>query len=154
MTNLPIPKTGEQQIALPAEVVRENIQTVLRQMPDLVSYDPTTDHGELLSIKMAVDPGIPAQQRDGWSGTVVEWGISSYDVTDPGTGEMVTLPSLALLTDRGELVRLTGWPAIRSWAAIVRAAGRERCQLGMAVVVKRRPSGTAGRSYWVVVPDA
>lgn len=154
MSNLPVPKTGEQSVALPAEVVRENVQTVLRNMPDLVSVDPTTDRGELLALKLAVDPGIPAQQRDGWSGCVVEWSINAREAKGDREGEIVTLPSLALLSDKGEVVVLYGWPAIRSWAAILQNAGKERCQLGMPVVVKRRPSGTAGRSYWTVVPDA
>lgn len=148
-----IPRGGYQQVALPGEVVRSNIETVLRQIPDMVSYDPTTDRGEMLSLKLAVDPGIPAQQKDGWSGTVVEWGITASEITDQQSGEVVTLPSLALMDDKGYVVRLYGWPAIKSWASIIGHMGKERCQLGVAVVVKRRPSGVPGRSYWVVIPD-
>lgn len=141
-------------VMLPAEVVRDNVRTALQQQPNLISYDPTTEEGELVSLRCAVDPGIPAQQRDGWRGTVVQWGISAYDVNDEQRGEIVTLPSLALISSERELIRLTGWPAIKSFGQIVRHLGIERCRRGVPIVVKRRASGTAGRSYWIVLPDA
>lgn len=154
MTKDIVPGSAGQKALLPAEVVRENVQTVLRQLPDLVSYDPTTDRGEALAARLALDPGIPAQQRDGWSGTIVEWGVSAREARADKEGELTTLPALSLLSSNGEVIVLYGWPAIRSWAGIVGHFGKERCQIGVSVVVKRRPSGTAGRSYWVVVPDA
>jgi hypothetical protein len=152
--NLPVPKSNGPAVRLPAEVVRENIRTVLQQQPDLVSYDPSTDDGELLSLRCAVDPGVPATARDGWRNTVVHWGVAAYEVADEKTAEVLLLPSLALIAEDGDLVRLTGWPAIKSWSRIVQALGRERCQLGVKIKVVRRASGTAGRSYWLVLPDA
>lgn len=148
------PQARVGNVRLPAEVVRENIATVLRQQPDLVSYDPTTDEGEMLSYRLAVDPGVPAQLRDGWRGTVVHWGISAQEVPDREKGTSDTVPSLALLTEEGQLCRLFGWPAISSWAQLLKAIGKERCQLGIKVRIKRQPSNTAGRSYWIVLPDA
>lgn len=153
MSQLPVPR-GKGEVILPAEVVRQNLATVLSQRPDLMSYDPTTDEGEMIGLRIAVEPGVPAQQRDGWRGTVVHWGISAQEIADEKTGELVTLPSLLLIPEGGEPVRLYGWPAIKSWAAIVKALGSDRCQLGVKVRVKRQPSSTAGRSYWTVLPDA
>ena len=153
MSQLPVPR-GKGEVILPAEVVRQNIATVLSQRPDLMSYDPTTDEGEMIGLRIAVEPGVPAQQRDGWRWTVVHWGISAQEIADEKTGEVVTLPSLLLIAEGGEPCRLYGWPAIKSWALILKALGLDRCQLGVKVRVKRQPSSTAGRSYWTVLPDA
>jgi hypothetical protein len=149
-----VPVTPQGGAIMPAELVRQNIATVLAQCPDLISYDPTTDEGEMLSLRCAVDPGVEQQKRDGYRGTVVNWGVSAYECKGDRDGEIVTVPSIALVMESGDIVRLTGWPGIKAWAALVRAAGKERCQLGMRVVIKRRASSTAGRSYWTVLPDA
>lgn len=154
MQDLPVPIGPSGGAIEPAELVKQNITTVVSQFPDIISYDPTTDRGEMLSVTVAVDPGIPALQRDGWRGTITEWGIAPWEVKGNKEGEIVTVPSLVLIGSEGDVIRLTGWPAIRSWSQIVKVMGKERCQLGVSVVVKRRPSGTAGRSYWIVVPDA
>lgn len=154
MSTNPVVPRPAQQTMLPAEVVRDNVSTVLRQRPDLISYDPTTDEGEMIGLICQVAPGVPATQRDGWRGTVCHWGLSAQEVTDKDTGEVSVLPSIYLHPEDGEGVRLYGWPAVKAWAAIVKALGVERCQLGVKVRVKRQPSGTAGRSYWVVLPDA
>lgn len=153
MPQLPVPRGANGgQVVLPAEVIRENVRSVIAKMPDLVSYDPTDSASEALMLRCAVDPGIQGQKRDGWTATVCQWSVQAYDVNDEKTGEIVTLPSLCLISETGEMCRLTGWPAIKSWANLLRAAGAERCSLGIKIVVKRRPSGTAGRSYWLVLP--
>lgn len=150
----PIEPRPHPEVRLPAEVVRDNVATVLRQHPGLVSYDPTTDEGEIVGLRCAVDPGVPAAQRDGWRGTVCHWGLSAQEVTDQKTGEVHVLPSLLLIPEEGEACRLYGWSAAKTWAKIVETLGVERCQLGVKIRVKRHPSGTAGKSYWVVLPDA
>lgn len=153
MSQLPVPREGNGgQVVLPAEVIRENIRSVISKMPDLISFDPSDSAAEGLMLRCAVDPGIEAQKRDGWTATVNQWSVQAYDVEDEKSGEVVTLPSLCLIAEDGTLCRLTGWPAIKSWANLLRAAGAERCSLGVRIVVRRRPSGTAGRSYWLVLP--
>lgn len=135
------------------EEVRQAIQRIHAENHGAISYDVADEANELLHLRVQTDPGIAAQQRDGWRGVVREWAVTPWDITDETTGEVVTLPSLVLISDKGELVRLTGWPSVSSWAGIVRAAGVEKLRAGVPVVVKRRPSGTAGRSYWMVQID-
>lgn len=137
----------------PPEEVRRNVTDIVSRHPDAISFDAADPEYELLVLRCETDPGIAAQQRDGWRGTVTGWYVGTWAVTDEVTGEVVTLPSLCLLTARGELVRLTGWPGITSWANLIRAATADRVRQGLPVVVKRRASGTAGRSYWIVLPD-
>jgi hypothetical protein len=148
---VPVPRSTA---ILPAEIVRENCRAAIAKMPDLISYDPTDEENDTLIIRCATEMGVAAQVRDGWKGNVVTWWVGPYETEDEKTGEIVLLPTLVLITAAGELARYAGWPAIKSWAKIVRAAGAERCRRGIEVVVKRRPSGTAGRSYWQVVADA
>lgn len=151
MADLVPAKAG--QIVSQIEIVRANIAQVLAQNPQLCSFDLMAEENESLKLRSVLDPGILATERDGWSGFVNNWNICPYDVTNQQTGEVDTVPSLALFTPDGQLVRLTGWPAIKSWLRLVDAATPERCSLGIRVRVVRRPSGTAGRSYWQVLPD-
>ena len=139
---------------VPAEIVRENCRAALAKMPDLISYDPTEVDNEILTVRCATEMGIPSQQRDGWRAKIVAWWVGPYECEDEETGEVELVPSLALITSDGVLARYYNWPVIKSWAKIVRAAGAERCRQGIDVVVKRRPSGTSGRSYWQVMADA
>lgn len=152
MSNVVPRKSGG--AVVPAEITRDNCRAALAKMPDLISYDPTDEESELLTIRCATEMGIPSQQRDGWRACVAQWWVGPYETEDEETGEVVTLPTLVLISRDGELARYAGWPAIKSWARIVRAAGAERCRQGINVVVRRRPSGTAGRSYWQVMADA
>lgn len=152
MSNI-VPRKGDGAV-VPVEITRENCRAALAKMPDLISYDPTDADTEMLTVRCATEMGISSQQRDGWRGRVVTWWMGPYETEDEETGEVVTLPTLVLITTDGVLARYAGWPAIKSWAKIVRAAGAERCRQGIDVVVKRRPSGTAGRSYWQVMADA
>jgi hypothetical protein len=147
-----LPAPGPRQIES-ADLVRANLATVLSQLPDLVSYDPTTDEGEMVSLKCAVDPGCPATEKNNWTGTVVHWGIAPWEGADPKTGELSTVPSILLVADDGRSCRPTGWPAIKAFAAILRHMGKERCQLGVQVRVVRRASSIPGRSYWSIIPD-
>lgn len=139
---------------VPADIVRENCLAALARMPDLISFDPAEVENEMLAVRCATEMGIEAQKRDGWCGRVVKWWMGPYEIEDQQTGEIVVLPTLVLITWDGVLARFGGWPAIKSWAKIVRAAGAARCRQGIDVVVKRRASGTAGRSYWQVMADA
>lgn len=144
---------GQQRVMLPTEVTREQVKSVIAKMPDLVSYDPADEASEALHLRCMVDPGVPAQKREGWRGTVCQWSVSAQEVADEHTGEVSVLPSLALISDNDEMCRLYGWPAIKSWVRLLQAAGAERCSLGIRVRVVRRPSGTAGRSYWLILPE-
>lgn len=150
----PAPTPAPPATAVVPAPTADNVRAVVARHPDAISFDPADEANELLSLRCQTDPGIAAQQRDGWRGLVTGWYVGTWEIADETSGEVVTLPSLCLLTPRGELVRLCGWPAITSWANLVRAAGADRCRAGIPVVVKRRPSGTAGRSYWIVLPDA
>lgn len=139
--------------APPPDEVRESVGELVERSPGALSYDPADPDAFLLHIRCQTDPGIPAQLRDGWKGVVRHWACVPYDVTDERTGENVTLPSLVLIDTNDVLIRLTNWPAISSWAAIVRSAGADKCRAGIPVIVRRRQSGTAGRSYWSVQVD-
>lgn len=152
MANIKKRQSGE--VVLSEDMVRSNIQTAISQLPELISFDITDPEKEMLALRCAVDPGVPATQRDGWRGTVVQWWVGPYQVPDEETGEMITLPCLVLIPAEGELVRLTGWPAINHWAQILRAATAERCLRGIKVRVARRASSTTKGSYWCVLPDA
>jgi hypothetical protein len=135
------------------EETREVVETHTANHEGALSYDANAEENALLHLRCLTDPGVSAQQRDGWRGIVKQWACVPYDYEDGQTGEIVTLPCLVLISAKNELVRLSNWPAINSWAAIVRAAGVERCRAGIPVVVRRRQSSTAGRSYWSVQID-
>jgi hypothetical protein len=136
------------------EVVEQSLAAVRRTQPDVQSYDESDPESETLRLRILVDPGVPAPQRDGWEGTVCHWGVSVQEVTDEATGEVRHLPSLALVAADDQLVRLTGWPAIGAWLRLVAAAGADRVRAGLRVRVRRQASRRPGRSYWVIVPVA
>lgn len=140
-------------IVMPREQVLEKIADILRRHPDLVSFDPLDEAYEHLVLRCKVDPGPAHAERDGWEGCVCDWWFGSYTMTDDVTGELLTLPSLALVTVDGRLVRLTNSePAVRSWLVILREIGVERVKRGLNVCVTLRQSQTAGRHYWMILP--
>jgi hypothetical protein len=148
-----VAKTEDHSVVLSQrEVVEQGLVAVRQTHPDIVSYDETDPESETLRLRIMVDPGVPAPQRDGWEGTVCHWGVSVQEVTDEATGEVRYLPSLALVSTDDQLLRLTGWPAIGAWLRLVGAAGADRVRAGLRVRVRRQPSRRAGRSYWVIVP--
>lgn len=138
----------------PADMVREQVEKVLERSPGLISFDDESESGQLLALRCAVDQGIPAAQRDGWRGHVIGWWVGTTEVLDKDSGEIITLPCVALLAVNGELCRLCRWPAINSWASIVAHMTASQRESGIPVRVYRRQSGTGGRSYWQVTPDA
>lgn len=138
----------------PPADTREVLGELVERAPDALSYDPTAPEHELTHMRCLTDPGIQAALKDGWRGTVCAWAVVPWDLVDERSGECLTLPSLALIDTEGRLVRLTGWPSVNCWAAIIRACGADRARRGIPVVIRRRQSGTAGRSYWNVVIDA
>lgn len=151
MANIDV-RTGR-GVIMPREQVLERIADVLRRHPELVSFDPLDEKYESMVMRCKTDPGPSHAERDGWEGCVCDWYFGSYTMTDQDTGELVTLPSLALVTTDGRLVRLTNSePAVRSWLAILREIGAERVQRGLNILVSLRPSQTAGRHYWVILP--
>lgn len=134
-------------------VVEANLARHRERHEHAVSFDSTDPANEMLAVRCATDPGIPASMRDGWRGIVVSWWIGPYNYENEETGEVAVLPSLVLIDHKDSLVRLTGWPAISAWSGIMCAVSSERRSKGIPVVIRRRPSGTAGRSYWTVVVD-
>ena len=98
--------------------------------------------------------GVTSQRRDGYSLCVTQWGIAIRDNDEGGKKEPEHFIGLFLAPEKGEGIFLSGTTAIRQWSAILRHVGKERAQLGLCVVCKKRPSGTAGRTYWTIVPDA
>jgi hypothetical protein len=146
-----VPKPTPRAIA-PADIVRDKVRNAIAKMPDLISFDPIDPQHESLALRCAVDPGVPAAQREGWTGTVVHWWVGTWEVPDGATGEVVLLASLVLITDRGETARYSSEPAIHSWAQILRAAGAERCRKGIKVRAVKRKSGTSPGSYWILLP--
>lgn len=118
--------------------------------PDLANAQ---DLDRLVYARLVTDPGIEAAERDGWRGAVNRWAAFATEQTDEETGEVQHIPTLALMSPDGDVVRLSGWPSITSWATILKALGEERCKRGIPVRVHRRLSGTVGRSYWVVSID-
>lgn len=135
------------------EVVSEKVQAILAKHPDLISFDPLDERYEALTMRCKTDPGPGHGERDGWEGQVCDWWFGAYTVVDQDTGELVTLPSLALITSDGALVRFSGSePAVRSWLVILREIGPDRVRQGLRVRVSLRPSQTAGRHYWLILP--
>ncbi len=149
-----ITRRSKGEVVLPEDAVRENIRTAIAQLPGLISFDVTDEANELLMLRCMTEQGIPAAMRDGWRANVVSWWCGTSQVPEEDTGELVTLPCLVLISDGGSLCRLYGWPAINSWARLLRAASVERCLKGILVRVKRVPTATAGRACWNVLPDA
>ena len=149
-----IKKREEQTAVIEAEVVRENINRALIQMPELISFDSLDPANEMLALMCSVGQGVPAHERDGWRGTVVKWWFGPYTITDQKTGELITMPSLVLIPVEGEMCRLTGWPCVNTWVNILRHLGADRCRKGVAVKASLRASGVSGRDYWTVMPDA
>lgn len=138
---------------MPREIVQERVSAILARHPDLISFDPLDDLNERMLMRCKVDPGAGHQERDGWEGMVSDWYFGTYTMTDQDTGELVTLPSLALLTCDGKLIRFTNSePAVRSWLAILHEIGVDRVRQGLMVRVALRASQTAGRHYWQILP--
>lgn len=145
------PARGE-IIPAPA-TVGERVRALVSANPDALSYDPSLAENELLHVRMMTDPGIDAGRRGGWRGFVYGWAVGTWTVMDQDTGEVVELPSLVLIGSEGALIRLTGWPAINCWSQILRYCPPDRVRAGLPVVITRRASGTAGRSYWSIQVD-
>lgn len=129
------------------------VRRLVEGNPDLVSYDPNEPTQRALHYTAQLDPGVPAAHRDGYRCTVAEWAVTPVEVTDEATGESSVLPSLWILGTDGSSVRLTGYPAINSWSRLLYVVGIENIRDKLSIVVKRRPSGAAGRSYWIVLPE-
>ena len=151
MANITVP--SQRGVILPREAVIEKIGEILVRHPDLISFDVADERNERTYFAMKVDPGCGAAERNGWEGEVAEWYFGSYTITDEQTGELQTLPSLALMATDGRLIRFTNSePAVRSWLAILREIGVERVKKGVRVRVHLRASQTAGRHYWQILP--
>lgn len=118
---------------------------------DNIQGDATTV--ALNRLKAITSPGIPPEERAGWTSSLVAWTISLYEIIDTDTGEVISVPSLILIPPDGDCCRLTGETAITSFASILRNGGEELLRAGMKVRVVRRNSQTVGRSYWLVVVD-
>lgn len=140
-------------VVVAREQVVERVADIMRRHPDLISFDPLDETYERLVMRCKIDPGASHEERDGWEGQVSDWYFGTYTMTDQHSGELVTLPSLALVTVDGRLVRFTNSePAVRSWLSILREIGVERVKRGLQVRVSLRPSQTAGRHYWTILP--
>lgn len=138
--------------AAPEDIVEVNVRELVSAHPDAISFDVADPANEMLALRCACDPGVASQVKDGLRATVKAWYVGTWTVTEQDSGRLLTLPSLVLITEREDLIRLTGWPCISSWATLLRAAGADRIRAGLPVVIRRRQSGTAGRSYWVILP--
>src|SRR5215469_892606 len=97
MSNEVVPRTVDQQVILPEELVRQNITMIVAREPNAISYDPTTDEGEMVSLRCAVEQGIPAAARDGYRGTVIHWGVAPFGYPNQKTGEIEWAKTLALI---------------------------------------------------------
>lgn len=151
MANISVHQGGG--IVVPRQQVLERIDDILRRHPDLISFDPLDETYERLVMRCKTDPGPSHDERDGWEGQVCDWYFGSYTMTDQDTGELITLPSLCLITVDGQLVRFSNSePAVRSWISILREIGPDRIRRGLQVRVSLRPSQTAGRHYWSILP--
>jgi hypothetical protein len=147
-------KPKQEVVVRPTEKeVATSVAELVARTPGALSYDPADPANELLHVEMMTDPGCPSQLREGWSGIVSQWAVGTYDMPNEQTAELETLPSIYLKCSDGRSCRLFGWPAISSWALLMRTAGMERMAKGLPVVVRKRLSGTAGRSYWVICVD-
>lgn len=151
MANISVHQGGG--IVVPRQQVLERIEDILRRHPDLISFDPLDETYERLVMRCKIDPGATHEERDGWEGQVCDWYFGSYTMSDQTSGEMITLPSLSLITVDGRLARFTNSePAVRAWLAILREIGVERVKRGLNVRVCLRASQTAGRHYWSILP--
>jgi hypothetical protein len=151
VANISIP--SGRGVVVPREVVQERIADVLRRHPDLVSFDPLDERYENLIMRCKLDPGVPKEERDGWTGQVCDWYFGTYSMVDDKTGEVMTLPSLSLWTSDGICCRLTNSePAVRAWLAILREIGVERVKRGLMVRVALRHSAGAVGPYWTILP--
>lgn len=151
MANVSIP--NGRGVVVPREVVVEKVQAVLMRHPELISFDMLDEALEPIVLRLKCDPGPTHDQRNGWTGLVNEWYFGTYTMTDESSGELVTLPSLVLLATDGRILRLTNSePAVRSWLSVLREVGVERVKKGLQVVCKLRPSQTAGKHYWQILP--
>lgn len=151
MANISVRQSGG--VVQPREVIVEKVQAILRRHPDLVSFDPDEPRYESMVMRCKTDPGANHAERDGWEGQVCDWYFGTYTLSDDETGELITLPSLSLITTDGRLIRFTSSePAVRGWLTILREIGVERIKEGLNVRVTLRPSQTAGRHYWQILP--
>lgn len=151
MANISVPN-GHGVVASREQVV-ERVEDILRRHPNLISFDPLEERYESLVLRCKIDPGPAHSERDGWTGQVCDWWFGTNTIADKDTGELVTLPTLALITVDGQLIKfLNSEPAVRAWLAILRELGEERIKRGFMVRVSLRPSQTAGRHYWSILP--
>lgn len=140
-------------VIVPADIVRDKVHLTLAKFPDLVSFDPTDEANERIMLRCKLDPGVSREERDGFEGMITDWHFGTYTMTDEETGELKTMPSLALLTEEGRLIRLTNSePAVRAWLAILKELGVERVKRGLNVKICLRASSNQGRRYWQIIP--
>lgn len=142
-----------QEVLEHEQMLAAQLDAFVQHRPDSISWDVADVENEALTLRAMTDPGVPAQVKDGWRGRVRDWWIGLWESGDQETRQPRVDPCLALIDTQDNLIRLTGWPAISSWSTLLRAAGIARVRQGIPVVVRRRPSGTTGRSYWIVLPD-
>lgn len=148
-----VQKQNGRGVVQPRDVVVEKVQAIMAKYPDLVSFDPLDERYESLVMRCKTDPGPAHSERDGWEGQVCDWYFGTYTMVNNDTGELVTLPSLCLITSDGVLVRFTNSePAVRSWLVILREIGADRIRQGLRVRCSLRSSQTAGRHYWIILP--
>lgn len=142
-----------QEVMEREQMLAAQLDAFVQHRPDSISWDVADVENEALTMRAMTDPGIAQQIKDGWRGVVRDWWIGLWESADQETRMPRVDPCLVIIDAQDNLVRLTGWPAISSWSTLLRAAGIGRVRQGIPVVVRRRPSGTVGRSYWIVLPD-
>lgn len=129
------------------------INAQLEAHATVANYDRQSNAGRIRDAVMVTHAGCPAQLRDGWRGRVKYWRVSAYPGANPDSGEMAVLPSILFESSRGERCRLFNGPAIDSWYMLLASVDPAEFGGELPIVCRRRQSGTAGRSYWVVELD-
>lgn len=142
--------------ALLPQIVQEmqRIDTALRAEGSLCNYDPTTPDGTILDLVLCAAEGCSAAEKDGWQGEIRYWRIGAAVGCDPGSGEIAAVPSLVLYESERRIVRLFGMPVIGAWYQLMGHLQSRWTAPTIPVIVRRKPSQTAGRSYWTVQLDA
>lgn len=124
------------------------LTTHLRREPGATSRQQVPEDHPLVLLRLLTDPGCPEHQLDGWAGVLAEWHCCTYTYPDPRSGDLVTLPTIALLATDGRLARYPGWQAVNAWCALCRSYSPSLMRGRVTVHVQRIPARPGQDAHW------
>lgn len=119
-------------------------------LPQAVSYDPADEAAAGVHLRMTGEPGRQLRRGESWVGHVVAWWCGPWGLGGQPQGWRRVVPCAALLSCEGELVRVFGWDAVSTLAAVVCTTEAGRLADGFDAHVRSCES-PAGDHWWFVI---